>query len=94
MTTAVTTRPVTTHPLCSEFLYLVKAAPPGPLAGCSIRGQALPGMRADARSPAVARGRAGQIAGGAADQREVSSPDGQVSGMAGSEQRCGTCVAS
>jgi hypothetical protein len=42
-------------------LLLVKAAPPGPLAKGSIRGQACRGMRASARSPAVARGKAGQI---------------------------------
>jgi hypothetical protein len=68
------------HPLCSEFLLLIKAAPPGPLARCSIRGQALacglaPGPR---QSPAE---QAGQITG------EPPTKEGVLAGRAGLRDR-------
>jgi hypothetical protein len=50
-------------------------------------------MRLGGRSRAVACGKAGQLTGDPQIEERVSSPDGQVSGMAGSEQRSGTCVA-
>jgi hypothetical protein len=94
MTTAVTTRPVTPHPLCSEFLYLVKAAPAGPLGLMPCAPAEL--ARGVRLTPVPARrpGRGGPDTPRSTFQDDrMPSPGGQVSEMAEKARTLRPCVA-